>query len=118
MKVLLYVVRHGQTMANSKGVLQGHQDSPLTALGVQGSASTGTALKDVQFSAVSTQYMVLIVTVYRYYSPVNINVVFWPNAKNLYVARNLLSFKIQHQDLDSGFVTIISNTDPNFVKIP
>ena len=52
------------------------------------------------------------------YSPVNINVVFWPNAKNINVARNLLSFKIQHQALDSAFVTIISNMDPHFVKIP
>ena len=52
------------------------------------------------------------------YSPASINVVFWRDAKNLNVARNLLSSKIQPQDLDSGFITIISITDPNFVKIP
>ena len=52
MKVSLYVVRHGQTHANARGVLQGHQDSPLTALGVQSSANTGKALQDINFSVV------------------------------------------------------------------
>ena len=55
MTLKLYVVRHGQTCANVKGVLQGHQDSPLTALGVQSSASTGIALKDVTFNEVSSR---------------------------------------------------------------
>ena len=52
MKVSLYVVRHGQTHANARGVLQGHQDSPLTALGVQSSANTGKALQGISFSVV------------------------------------------------------------------
>lgn len=52
MKLNLYVVRHGQTYANAKGVLQGHEDSPLTALGVQCSANTGEALQEVTFKEI------------------------------------------------------------------
>ena len=55
MKLNLYVVRHGQTYANAKGVLQGHEDSPLTALGVQCSANTGEALQEVTFKEVFSQ---------------------------------------------------------------
>lgn len=31
----LYLMRHGQTVFNLKGKIQGASDSPLTALGVQ-----------------------------------------------------------------------------------
>ena len=41
------------------------------------------------------------------YSPAIINVVFWRDAKNLNVARNLLSFKIQHQFLFENYSNVI-----------
>lgn len=50
-------MRHGQTHDNLRGVLQGQNDSPLTALGVQGSANTGKALADIKFSVVRIKFL-------------------------------------------------------------
>ncbi|MGI6295613.1 MAG: histidine phosphatase family protein [Armatimonadota bacterium] len=35
MSILLYIVRHGQTVDNLQGRIQGHTDSPLTELGIR-----------------------------------------------------------------------------------
>lgn len=41
---LVVLLRHGETEANSKGVLQGQSESPLTALGRSQAAALGSAL--------------------------------------------------------------------------
>ena len=51
------------------------------------------------------------------YSPASINVFFWRAARNLNVARNLLSLKIHQQDLDSELLSLISISDPNLVGV-
>ena len=42
---MIYLVRHGQTVFNAEGRLQGHVDSPLTELGRAQAAMAGTALR-------------------------------------------------------------------------
>ena len=41
----LYLMRHGQTVFNLKGKIQGASDSPLTALGVQQAMQHNNILK-------------------------------------------------------------------------
>lgn len=48
----VYLTRHGQTEWNVQHRMQGHQDSPLTALGVQQAQWLGRGLQDVQLDAV------------------------------------------------------------------
>ena len=45
----IYIVRHGETLANKKGVLQGTLDTPLSELGLDLAHKTGVGLKDVHF---------------------------------------------------------------------
>jgi len=33
--MIIYLIRHGETILNKKGVTQGHQDSPLTSKGME-----------------------------------------------------------------------------------
>lgn len=47
----IYLVRHGQTKWNAEGRLQGSQDSPLTALGLQQARDTGKRLAGYHFDA-------------------------------------------------------------------
>lgn len=42
---MIYLVRHGQTEFNRDGRLQGHVDSPLTALGVEQATRVGRLLR-------------------------------------------------------------------------
>eukprot|EP01038_Epipyxis_sp_PR26KG_P011196 gene11196-15016_t len=49
MGIRVYFVRHGQTIANKDGILQGHIDFPLTDLGVNQAEVAGDSLRDVQF---------------------------------------------------------------------
>lgn len=42
----LTLVRHGQTVANTKHLLQGHSESPLTELGRQQARAVGERLRD------------------------------------------------------------------------
>jgi broad specificity phosphatase PhoE len=44
---MIYLVRHGQTEFNRDGRLQGHCDSPLTALGVEQAGRVGALLKSL-----------------------------------------------------------------------
>ncbi|WMT43012.1 histidine phosphatase family protein [Paenibacillus sp. D2_2] len=46
MKTHIYIVRHGQTEWNVKHRMQGHQDSPLTDLGVEQAKWLGEALQN------------------------------------------------------------------------
>lgn len=45
-----YIVRHGQTVWNVEGRFQGHEDSPLTALGEIQAKKVGEILKEVDFT--------------------------------------------------------------------
>lgn len=45
----LYFVRHGQSQANSDGVIAGHIDSPLTQLGIQHAREAAKDLQGVRF---------------------------------------------------------------------
>lgn len=47
-----YIVRHGQTEANLKKIIQGHLDSPLTKLGKDQAMQTALKLKDVKFDKI------------------------------------------------------------------
>ena len=44
---MIYLLRHGQTVFNAEGRLQGHVDSPLTELGVAQARRMGEALKSL-----------------------------------------------------------------------
>ena len=48
----LYLIRHGETEWNVKRLIQGHADSPLTALGIAQVTERANALADVHFDAV------------------------------------------------------------------
>lgn len=45
-----YIVRHGQTLFNQKGIIQGWCDSPLTEQGIQQARNVAYGLKDVPFA--------------------------------------------------------------------
>lgn len=47
--MLIYVVRHGETNGNLKGVLQGWTDEPLNEKGKELAVKTGQALSNVRF---------------------------------------------------------------------
>lgn len=47
----LYLIRHGETLWNVERRMQGHMDSPLSALGEQQALWLSYALKDVSFEA-------------------------------------------------------------------
>lgn len=48
----LYIVRHGQTEWNVKGLLQGHTDSPLTDIGISQAEQIREELKHIHFDEV------------------------------------------------------------------
>ena len=49
MTTRFYIIRHGETMFNVKGRIQGWCDSPLTDLGVSQAKELGKALKNHPF---------------------------------------------------------------------
>ena len=51
MKITFYFVRHGKTMFNAQGRMQGMCDSPLLKEGIDGAKDTASALRHVNFSA-------------------------------------------------------------------
>ena len=51
MALHIYLIRHGRTEWNEKGLLQGLGDSPLVEEGIIGAQKTGQALADIPFSA-------------------------------------------------------------------
>ncbi|UKS28981.1 histidine phosphatase family protein [Paenibacillus sp. HWE-109] len=48
----LYLIRHGETLWNVERRMQGHLDSPLSALGEQQAAWLSQALSDIEFDVV------------------------------------------------------------------
>ncbi|MFD2882332.1 histidine phosphatase family protein [Paenibacillus rhizoplanae] len=52
MTTTVYITRHGQTEWNVQKRMQGHQDSPLTPLGVQQAEWLSKSLLDVHLDAV------------------------------------------------------------------
>ena len=51
MALNIYLVRHGKTVWNIEGRLQGSGDSPLVEEGIEGAKKAGKALQHVPFSA-------------------------------------------------------------------
>lgn len=54
----IYIVRHGQTRWNVKGLLQGHKDSPLTALGIKQAEQIRDEFKHIHFDAIFSSDLV------------------------------------------------------------
>ncbi|MFU2047749.1 histidine phosphatase family protein [Avibacterium gallinarum] len=50
-QLTFYLVRHGRTVWNEQGLLQGQGDSPLIAEGIEGAMKTGEHLANVPFVA-------------------------------------------------------------------
>ena len=50
-QLTFYFIRHGKTVWNTEGLMQGHGDSPLTEEGVNGAKKTGVALNHIPFVA-------------------------------------------------------------------
>jgi broad specificity phosphatase PhoE len=48
----IYLVRHGETEWNKKGIVMGQSDSPLTETGIEQVKATARELKDVNFDAI------------------------------------------------------------------
>ena len=40
-QLTFYFIRHGKTVWNTEGLMQGHGDSPLTEEGISGAKKTG-----------------------------------------------------------------------------
>ena len=51
MALNIYLIRHGKTVWNIEGRLQGSGDSPLVEEGIEGAKKAGQALKAVKFTA-------------------------------------------------------------------
>lgn len=47
----IYIIRHGETNLNAKGIMQGTTDEPLNQNGIDLAAETGRNLQDVHFDA-------------------------------------------------------------------
>ncbi|HEX7018289.1 MAG TPA: histidine phosphatase family protein [Patescibacteria group bacterium] len=45
-----YIVRHGETEGNKQGILQGHNDTPLTEEGIRQAAERSATFKDIKFA--------------------------------------------------------------------
>lgn len=54
MKIIFYYVRHGETLFNQLGRMQGTCDSPLTRKGIQEAEDIASALRNVPFSCAYT----------------------------------------------------------------
>lgn len=54
MLMKIYIVRHGETMANEEGRLQGWSNDPLNAMGIKLAEETGKAMKGLHFDIAFT----------------------------------------------------------------
>ncbi|TGZ98475.1 histidine phosphatase family protein [Rodentibacter pneumotropicus] len=50
-QLTFYFIRHGRTVWNEQGLMQGHGDSPLTEQGILGAQKAGLALQQIPFVA-------------------------------------------------------------------
>ena len=64
-KVKLYIARHGKTMFNTIGRVQGWSDSPLTPFGEEGIRELGVGLKAVRYSRSNLLILVIQVELFR-----------------------------------------------------
>lgn len=51
-KTVIYIVRHGETEWNTKNLIQGHKDSPLTKLGIEQTKQLAKELKRIKFDLI------------------------------------------------------------------
>lgn len=79
--MILYLVRHGETVDNAKGVIQGHLPGKLSELGIIQAKRVGERLKEVDFSAIYSSDL------YRAVETTNEIAVFHPNTKVLYTEK-------------------------------
>ena len=49
--MFIYIVRHGETDLNAKGIMQGWADEPLNESGIDLAEMTGSGMKDIRFDA-------------------------------------------------------------------
>ncbi|WP_032093142.1 histidine phosphatase family protein [Necropsobacter rosorum] len=61
-----YLIRHGRTVWNDQGLLQGHGDSPLTEQGISAARLAGRALADVPFAAAYSSILRRTIDTARY----------------------------------------------------
>lgn len=47
----IYIIRHGETALNAKGIMQGITDEPLNQKGIDLAAETGRNMRDIHFDA-------------------------------------------------------------------
>lgn len=55
---LIYIVRHGQTDWNAKGIIQGETDMPLNSEGVKQAKQLSKNLQDIKFDAIFSSDLV------------------------------------------------------------
>lgn len=53
-RLVVHIVRHGETQENRKGILQGHLDTELNVQGIGQVALVAEALQDTPFNAAFT----------------------------------------------------------------
>ncbi|NJM15105.1 MAG: histidine phosphatase family protein [Bacteroidales bacterium] len=46
----IYIIRHGETIWNTQNRIQGQQDSPLTATGIEQAENVGKRLQGIHFN--------------------------------------------------------------------
>ena len=73
-QLTFYFIRHGKTVWNTEGLMQGHGDSPLTEEGINGAKKTGVALNNIPFIVAYSSILkrtIEIVTMQVYLNYVN-----------------------------------------------
>lgn len=65
-QLTFYLIRHGRTVWNEQGLMQGSGNSPLTEQGIQGAKLTGQALKEVPFVAAYSSLLQRTIDTARY----------------------------------------------------
>ena len=66
---MIYVIRHGQTELNSRGVLQGRSDRPLNETGIAQARAAAERLRDIRFDRVYTSPLVRAVQTAQILAP-------------------------------------------------
>lgn len=65
-QLTFYIIRHGRTEWNERGLLQGSGDSPLTEEGILGAQKTGAALQNIPFVAAYSSCLQRTIDTARY----------------------------------------------------
>ncbi len=93
----LYVVRHGQTLANTLQTVSGDKESPLTAEGIRQAKSLGEEFKDINFDVVFSSPLLRAIDTARLITN-----------KTIHLDERLIE---RDYGLNEG--KLIKNTDPN-----